>query len=1200
MLTKLLSLVIVIVMTFTAVPISNETEDKVTDTAEQVAEIISENDTDTSENETSVFVDKSEDEDFEVSEQAMDDERDPMSENIVDIVTRGYYRYRHALLGTSKARLYTRYEIVGLHSITQSLFDVDLEDEEGSEKRYDFPIRNIGCVGRFYYDLNAENQIGAKYGVNGVPSIMIAATNREESESKIIRLTQDNSDYAFNPESIDIPVLDQLDCFESDFTCNGIKGDVHRVSYTLNENTTVSDDYTLRVSTTTVFDIDYKYVDSTQLWNLYSIEADITSGVSRRDPYKEVYIGSDAAAWNNYESALVSARLVLCGGVEQEEIDNAYDTLCSAVLALKTIINYNTNGATSGSVTTPQYYTIHSNVSTSSTSVTAPTYTYATVTLADYSGLTKTGYICKGWSTSSTATTGIDSLTMTHAYGTNGVMLYAAWTPITYTVKYNANPPSGKLSTGAIANQMCTYNTSYTASANFFIVSGYKFKHWNTNAEGTGTSYAAGTTIKNLTTEDGSTVNLYAIWEPDTSNITFNINLPSGVTSTTSGFSANTTKALTIGSTQNINVGEYKLTAVGYTHLGWATSSSAVTATYTTQYPVPNSAQTLYAVWEKKSVTVAYTTNGGILEGSDFTPNNAVLHYGEIVVLPNADQVTRDGSEFLGWKASKADAKGTTFFSSGTNYTVPDTTGIIVFTAEWVARDTTYTLHHNNVEGADYITTFTGEIGATLNASSFVTPTAMEGYTFTGWFEKTENGYVEYAKPLTFPAEDIELYAGWRMDALSTELKRCPSDIDDFVELNGETVYYYQEPSRTIAKIELSEANEFYTANDGMLYDYTKITETTIATLELKTAIDALIETPADYSLVDQYRIYYYEMTLNDPDDEYNDNHMFEHDGDVYQVTKDTFTTDSFQAFKNAVEEVVNGKGIKNQTDVDAYVEALIDAYCSLTLKEADYSEVMFAINSIPFDLSIYTDETVAKLNAAVEAVVYDLDITKQSEVDAYAEAIEEAVSKLELKEVTTNPQYEISTEKGRAGEEVEVYISIKNNPGIISLRNSISYDTTALELVGVENLGLLKGYTNPSTTISSPYILRWADSLALENNTSDGEFVKLIFKIKENTEVGDYEISVNPIESRNFNGEKIAFEAATSSITVIDYIVGDIDNDGEITDWDSIILNRYLAGWDVTIDILESADIDKDGEITDWDSIMLERYLAGWGIIIA
>ncbi len=60
---------------------------------------------------------------------------------------------------------------------------------------------------------------------------------------------------------------------------------------------------------------------------------------------------------------------------------------------------------------------------------------------------------------------------------------------------------------------------------------------------------------------------------------------------------------------------------------------------------------------------------------------------------------------------------------------------------------------------------------------------------------------------------------------------------------------------------------------------------------------------------------------------------------------------------------------------------------------------------------------------------------------------------------------------------------------------------------------------------------------------------------------------------------------------------IGDLDKDGEVTDWDGILLNRYLAGWKVDIADLSAMDIDGDGEITDWDGVLLDRYLAGWSI---
>lgn len=64
--------------------------------------------------------------------------------------------------------------------------------------------------------------------------------------------------------------------------------------------------------------------------------------------------------------------------------------------------------------------------------------------------------------------------------------------------------------------------------------------------------------------------------------------------------------------------------------------------------------------------------------------------------------------------------------------------------------------------------------------------------------------------------------------------------------------------------------------------------------------------------------------------------------------------------------------------------------------KAADYSAVKAALAKVPADLGDYTDETVAVLNAAIEAVDYTLDETMQEEVNAMAKAIEDAIAGLE------------------------------------------------------------------------------------------------------------------------------------------------------------------------------------------------------------
>lgn len=76
----------------------------------------------------------------------------------------------------------------------------------------------------------------------------------------------------------------------------------------------------------------------------------------------------------------------------------------------------------------------------------------------------------------------------------------------TYTVSYNANGGSG-----APSAQTKTYGTALTLSSTQPIRSGYRFAGWNTNAAGTGTSYAAG---GSYTANAG--VTLYAQWTVST------------------------------------------------------------------------------------------------------------------------------------------------------------------------------------------------------------------------------------------------------------------------------------------------------------------------------------------------------------------------------------------------------------------------------------------------------------------------------------------------------------------------------------------------------------------------------------------------------------------------------------------------------------------------------------------------------------
>ena len=110
-----------------------------------------------------------------------------------------------------------------------------------------------------------------------------------------------------------------------------------------------------------------------------------------------------------------------------------------------------------------------------------------------------------------------------------------------------------------------------------------------------------------------------------------------------------------------------------------------------------------------------------------------------------------------------------------------------------------------------------------------------------------------------------------------------------------------------------------------------------------------------------------------------------------------------FTKVEEAVNAVVRGKNITEQTEVDAMAKAIEDAIAALEYKDADYSKVDAAIaKAEALNKNEYKDFT--KVEEAVNAVVRGKNITEQTEVDAMAKAIEDAIAALERKPAKSTP----------------------------------------------------------------------------------------------------------------------------------------------------------------------------------------------------
>lgn len=201
---------------------------------------------------------------------------------------------------------------------------------------------------------------------------------------------------------------------------------------------------------------------------------------------KPTKTGYTFSKWKASDNTLYSA-----GGSYTK---NEATTLTAQWTANKYTLTYNAYGGT---------------CSTASKSVTYGS-TYGTLATP-----TRTGYAFAGWYTTKTGNTQVTSSTTC----TGNATIYAHWTPITYSVKYNGNGSTS----GSMGNSSHTYDTAKALTANAFKKTGYAFQGWATSATGP-VKYTDKQSVKNLTSTSGATVNLYAVWSstytaPKISNI---------------------------------------------------------------------------------------------------------------------------------------------------------------------------------------------------------------------------------------------------------------------------------------------------------------------------------------------------------------------------------------------------------------------------------------------------------------------------------------------------------------------------------------------------------------------------------------------------------------------------------------------------------------------------------------------------------
>lgn len=190
-----------------------------------------------------------------------------------------------------------------------------------------------------------------------------------------------------------------------------------------------------------------------------------------------------------------------------------------------------------------------------------------------------------------------------------------------YTISFNKNSSTA---TGSTESVSCVYGTSCTLRENNFTNNGYTFAGWNTNADGTGTTYT--TSALNLTSINNNTVTLYALWSAIDYNITYDLKGGS-VTSNPTTYNADTMTFILNNPTRT-----------GYTFEGWTGSNGSTPQTLVSIQNGSIGDKTYTANWYKNAsdLTIILSSNTYTYDGNNKTPSVTVKD-GSVTLVENVD-----------------------------------------------------------------------------------------------------------------------------------------------------------------------------------------------------------------------------------------------------------------------------------------------------------------------------------------------------------------------------------------------------------------------------------------------------------------------------------------------------------------------------------------------------------------------------------
>ncbi|MEA4895210.1 MAG: InlB B-repeat-containing protein, partial [Oscillospiraceae bacterium] len=358
---------------------------------------------------------------------------------------------------------------------------------------------------------------------------------------------------------------------------------------------------------------------------------------------------------------------------------------------------------------------------------------------------TRTGYTFSGWQAGSTPYVNGESFS-----ATSNITLTAQWTANSYTVVFNGNGATG----GSMSSQSFTYDESEKAlTSNNFVRTGYTFEGWNTAPNGSGTPYADGKKVQNLTAMNNNTITLYAVWTPNSYTISFNGNGATGGSMSTQNHSYDT----------SLKLMENSFTCLGYSFGGWNTEADGSGLSYSNKASVKNltdvkgSNVTLYAQWTADTYSLAFNASNGL--GSMDSQSFATGDSGTVSV----NRFVKPGYTFDGWNTRSGDS-GTDYAANAALMTLDNLTDANpTLYAKWKANSYTVVFNSNGGTGSMGNQSFTYDVSKKLTANGFSRGSdSFKGWALSPTAETAAYTDGESVSNLTAIADGtVTLYAVW-------------------------------------------------------------------------------------------------------------------------------------------------------------------------------------------------------------------------------------------------------------------------------------------------------------------------------------------------------------------------------------------------------------------------------------------------------